>query len=246
MSARPYTKAPLADPTYNWTGFYVGGHIGYGWGSDGGMAFTDYPAGAFAAAFASGQFPTYLKTDPTGVIGGVHLGYNFQSSSNWLLGLEGDFSGADIKGSALHVYPGGVFTPANVSANQSLDWLATIRGRVGYVVDRFMVYGTGGLAIGGVKSGFFGSIVGAPITVSGDVSDTRVGWAAGAGAEYAFAPNWSVKVEWLHYDLGNVTVIGPQLTAGVVQPFGAIGTTAMSGDIVSAGVSYRFGPIAAR
>jgi outer membrane immunogenic protein len=231
----------MAQGVYNWTGFYVGAHAGYGWGTDGGLAFTDYPPGAFAPAFGPGEVPRFLGANPDGFVGGGHLGYNWQFSPGWLLGIEADLSAADISGTASYHYPGPLVAPATTTVSQSLEWLATVRGRVGATVDRLLVYATGGLAFGEVKSAFF---IEAPLllsTLSGSSSDIRFGWTIGAGAEYNFAGNWSARLQWLYYDLGDVSATGPQVTAGVVLPFGLITTAETRGHIATLGISYRFG-----
>jgi len=105
----------------------------------------------------------------------------------------------------------------------------------------------GGAAFGEVKNNFNISAPTIAATIIGNASSTRTGWVAGAGAEYAFWSNWSVKLEWLHYDLGSTSVFAPQLTAGVVQPFGLNGRVVTKGDIVWAGLNYKFGgPVVAK
>lgn len=154
----PVYKAPAAAPLFNWTGFYIGGHAGYGWGDASGAA----------------------SSDTSGWFGGGQLGVNYQFAPNWVWGVEADISGADISDSV-------------AGAAFKTDMLGTARLRLGYTVDRFMVYGTGGLAWAHSKD-----------TVLG-ISDknTNVGWALGAGIEYAFAPNWTAKLEYIHADYGN-------------------------------------------
>jgi outer membrane immunogenic protein len=244
----PAYKSPPPVVGYDWTGFYVGGHVGYGWGQDGGTTFTDSPPGTFAFAFGTGELLPFVGTSPKGVLGGGQAGYNWQVAPNWLIGVEGDISGSGIKGSGLFVFPGGGgVAPANQTASQSLDWLATVRGRAGFVVDRLLIYGTGGAAFGEVRNNFNISAPTIAASIIGNASSTRAGWVAGAGAEYAFWSNWSVKLEWLHYDLGSTSVFAPQFTAGVVQPFGLNGRVVTKGDIVWAGLNYRFGgPVVAR
>jgi outer membrane immunogenic protein len=153
----PVYKAPAAAPLFNWTGFYVGAHAGYGWGET-----------------------TFVDTD--GWFGGGQLGVNYQFAPNWVWGVEADLSGADISGR----------NTATTDAFKT-DMFGTARLRLGYTVDRFMVYGTGGLAWANSKASFAG------------VSDksTNFGWALGAGIEYAFAPNWSAKLEYIHADYGS-------------------------------------------
>lgn len=231
---------PAAVAALSWTGFYVGGHAGYGWGEDGGMSFTDYPPGSFAGSFGLGQTPRFVGADPQGAIGGGQIGYNFQLTPQWVLGLQADLSASSIKGSGNINYAGipGVASPTTTHVAQSLDWLATIRGRVGYAFDRLLVFGTGGLAFGAAKSDFELNAPGVA-TLADSVTSTRTGWAAGAGAEYKLDARWSASVEWLHYDLGHVNVQAPEVLFGVPQTFGLIGTTVTKGDIVSAALNYK-------
>jgi outer membrane immunogenic protein len=230
----------MAQGVTNWTGFYVGAHAGYGWGTDGGVDFTDYPSGSFDLAFGGNLIPRSLATSPEGFVGGGHLGFNWHVAPTWVLGFEADLSGTDIRGDGRYTGVGPVFT----TVHQSVEWLATVRGRAGVTFDRLLVYGTAGIAFGGVRSGFHYDTPVAAITGTGSQSQTRLGWTAGAGAEYAFAGNWSARVQWLYYDLGDVTASGPEIFNGVTLPYGLNATADASGHIVTFGISYRFGPAA--
>jgi outer membrane immunogenic protein len=119
-----------------------------------------------------------------GMVGGT-VGYNWQFGT-WVIGFEGDIDWANVKGTTNALCATGC-TSENT-------WLGTARGRLGYAFDRWMPYITGGAAFGDVQAthpGFPGA------------SSTQVGWTAGVGMEYAFANNWSAKIEYLHYDLGS-------------------------------------------
>jgi outer membrane immunogenic protein len=174
MSAPVYTKAPpVVVAVYDWTGFYIGGNIGYSWGrSSTGHVLSDSVTGATLLA-------TPLKFDMNGVIGGGQIGYNWQRS-NWVFGLEADIQGSDQKGSGNSVCPGGSATattlaglssacavghlgdtaPFNVAAlpvtnslYEKLEWFGTFRGRVGpTITPTILPYVTGGLAYGEVKT----------------------------------------------------------------------------------------------
>ncbi|MBY0531757.1 MAG: porin family protein [Xanthobacteraceae bacterium] len=164
-----YKAAPA---TYNWSGFYIGGTVGYGWGQ---TDWTAAPGGAFVD----------INTD--GVIGGLTLGRNWQAAgSRWVFGIEADISAADIKGTG--------FLPCSVAGcTTTVRWLSTVRGRVGFSQGTWLFYGTGGVAFGGVN--YF-----APVGVN--VTQTEVGWTAGLGIEAMLRRNWSWKVEYLFVDLG--------------------------------------------
>ncbi|HEY1153107.1 MAG TPA: outer membrane protein [Pseudolabrys sp.] len=145
-----------------------------------------------------------------GLVGGT-LGYNWQAGQA-VFGLETDLDWANIKGSGTDVLGLAVETKNN--------YLGTVRGRVGYAWDRVMLYATGGLAYGNVKSS----------SVFGDASSTRAGWTLGGGLEFAVAGPWTAKVEYLYVDLGNAPTAPGALTGG-----GRFST-----NIVRAGLNYRF------
>jgi outer membrane immunogenic protein len=154
--SQPY-YAPQPIQLFNWTGFYVGGNAGWGWGSA-------------------------LGTDPSGYLIGLQAGYNFQFASGLLAGIESDIAISGIDGSA-----GGT--------SFELDYLGTVRGRLGYTMDRFLVYGTAGLAYGrgDVSSGGLSN------------EQTHFGWTIGAGVEAMIAPNITARLEYLYADLGRET-----------------------------------------
>jgi outer membrane immunogenic protein len=152
-----------------------------------------------------------------GMIGGT-VGYNWQTGP-WVLGVEGDLDWASVKGSTAAI---GCVT-ANCSTENT--WLGTVRGRVGYAFDRWMPYITGGVAFGGVDANQ------APFTGG---SSTQVGWAAGAGVEFAVMNNVTAKVEYLHYDLGSFTC-GLNCGNGFIND-----QVSFSADAVRGGVNIRF------
>ena len=146
--------------------------------------------------------------NPTGAFGGGQIGYNFQMG-NVVLGVEGGFEGSDI-------------ADKNLGLKSSLDWFGSARGRLGYALDRTLIYGTGGFGYGRVKNDGFG--------------ETQTGWVAGGGVEYKFSPSWSAKVEYLYYDLD----------APISSPVGPLGDGA--GDrtqfhTVRLGVNYFLGSV---
>jgi outer membrane immunogenic protein len=152
----PYYSAPAMSGLYNWSGPYAGLNIGYEWGK-----------------------VTNTAGEPSGLMGGGQLGYNWQSGQ-FVFGAETDiqFSGADD-----------TFAPWKF-AN---PWFGTLRGRAGYAFNNILVYGTLGLAYGELKGTFLAL----------DETRTEVGWTGGVGAEYGFTPNWSAKVEYLYMDLAS-------------------------------------------
>jgi outer membrane immunogenic protein len=174
VKARPYYKgSPRSVVAYhNWTGFYLGGVAGYGWGT----SHWD---------FASDTGPLTVK--PKGWMFGVTGGYNWQAGS-FVYGIEADYNWSDVKGSGTC---GGIFV-----CETKNTWLATFRGRVGYAFDRWLPYITAGGAYGDIKA----TTTDNPPRPGG--SATKLGWTVGGGLEYAFLGNWSAKIEYLYVDLG--------------------------------------------
>ena len=258
LAARPFTKAPVAAPIpFSWTGCYLGGHVGAGWSR---TDFTDpglTSAGPAFTATTIGLLPgdSIRVGGNAGVIGGVQAGCDYQFSNNWVVGIAGDFSAADLHGTANDpFFAGKNGGPATLSSRT--DWLASVTGRVGYTWDRFLVYGKGGAgfahdryslnnfqAIGGPFS-FCATGLFAFIPCDASTSTDRIGWVAGAGVEWAFAPNWSALIEYDHYGFGTKRV--GFLNAGI--PITAFIDIRQDTDVVKVGINYRFGgsPVAAR
>jgi outer membrane immunogenic protein len=264
-----YTKAPPPYvPDFSWTGFYAGVNAGYGWSTDGvttssigSTTGTSNFLARLIAATNTAAVPTSFKNDPNGFLGGVQAGYNWQVNRQWVFGVETDFQGADIKGSDTRqgaatgfVVP--PFLPLSVStlatSEQKIDSLGTLRARLGFIPwdSHLLVYATGGLAYGHVESSTSYSQMGclmficrSPTGAAGSASGEQVGWSAGGGLEYAFARNWSLKTEYLHYDLGSVSyALSPStFTFGTHSAItNTTATAKFTGDIVRAGVNYRF------
>jgi outer membrane immunogenic protein len=242
-------KAPIAPPViiYSWTGFYVGGNVGYGWGN----ADTFFNPLPSAATFVN-LLPQTLSPDPRGVIGGVQAGYNWQSGK-FVLGVEADIQGSDVNGNALNTpitqnngtpFPGAGF----LAAHQRLNWFGTARLRAGFTpVDRLLLYVTGGVAYGDVD--YSAQTDFRPVGTTNYAtafSNTKFGWTAGAGAEWAFAQNWSAKVEYLYIDLGNESAIVN--AAPVLPPFQVGYTWKTQEQLARVGVNYKFGggPVVAK
>jgi outer membrane immunogenic protein len=125
-----------------------------------------------------------------GWLGGAYLGYNFQLDPNWVAGIEGDFT---FNGKTNTSGPNTFSNP----------WNSTVRGRIGYAYDRFLFYGTGGVAFGSQK-----------VTGANNAETTKVGWTAGLGAEAALTNNVTARVEWRYTDLGSTTYSNGPVTVG--------------------------------
>src|SRR5215831_12844201 len=226
--AKPVYKAPPLAPVFSWTGWYIGGNAGYGWGEN-----TD-PTTNFT--------PNFLPNlKPKGFIGGGQIGYDWQVNPSWVVGLVADFQGADIKDSGAITERGTVAGfPATLTEglSEKLDFLGTGRVRLGYAAGNWLFYGSGGFAYGDVRSTLdiieTVTIRGVNRTAfaSGSHTETRGGWAAGGGINYAWTPNWIVGVDYLHYDLGHTSVTTSVGDFAVSQKVG--------GDIVRGVINYKF------
>ena len=180
-------KAPYLEPLFDWTGFYIGAHVGYSRGSSSAVLFDPAPTAV------SGTFG--------GMIGGVQAGYNWRAPSGLLLGVEGDLTFPYTLVSnptvALLSTPNRVFF-------EHLDYVGTARGRLGYTSGSWLAYVTGGFAFAGQRYTNF-PVIGLDEKHIG----VRPGWAAGAGVEYGFAPHWSLRLEYLYSQFERANVSFP-------------------------------------
>ena len=234
----PPIRAPVVavPPPFSWYGFYIGIQGGYGWG---GNAITYAPNASYAAVFAAGGVPIPVN-DANGFVGGITYGHNFQFG-RLVLGTESDLSYSSLRRSeTLGPLPG---FAVRVTSEHELKYFTTTRARAGVLMtDHWLIYGTGGLASGGVEGTTAfnlvapGACAGVGNCPAGTRSKTLWGWTAGGGLEFANGP-WSLKVEYLYYDLGslNYNVVDPTLPAGLITT-----STKFSGSIVRGGLNYRF------
>ncbi|HEX7775952.1 MAG TPA: outer membrane beta-barrel protein [Parvibaculum sp.] len=179
-------------------------------------------------------------------IGGAQAGFNWQMN-NFVFGPEadlaylGDGERKGYTGTTTPPPPGG-FTNSG-SSRSSVDWLSTVRLRAGYAFDRALVYATGGLAFGGVKSesSSVGTDGSTTDTFYGSKSETRTGWALGGGLEYAIDDHWTARVEGLYYDLGSVSyAVAPQDLASAAEGLSTTASHKFDGSIFRIGLNYRF------
>jgi outer membrane immunogenic protein len=262
LPVRTYTKAPVyVDPGYDWTGFYVGLNGGYSWGH----ASNTFTAGTLPVTFASQSMD--------GWVFGGQAGYNWQFNKSWVFGIEGDIDATGQDGTATlgpttavtvfvppfsaRLNPTATTTTTTTGTlEEKVPWLATLRGRIGVLpTDRVLLYVTGGLAVGEVKSTSSVATTSSTVLSFGTnpaptsagalaaASSTQAGWTIGAGVEGAIGGNWTAKLEYLYVDLGTVnnTFVG-------VVPFAPLTTSAhVTDNILRAGVNYRFGgPVVAK
>ena len=147
---------PMAPPVLSWTGFYVGGNVGWAGSTDAVTNLgTDSGTGGFGTALLNGGIPGIVNLNETGVIGGGQVGYNWQVAPTWVVGIEADFQGTNAKGSNAFAFLGAPpILPITTTYTRELDWLGTLLARVGYLwFPGLMFYGTGGLAYGENKIG---------------------------------------------------------------------------------------------
>jgi outer membrane immunogenic protein len=239
LPARMPVKAPIIGPAFSWTGCYLGAHIGVGRST---TTFSDPTAPAIAPVIITSTGQTIpIESDP-GFIGGGQIGCDYQFASNWVIGLAGDFSWAKIDGEGTDpFFLGKNANPINMRART--DFLATVTGRLGYAFDRFMLYAKGGAAWTHDKysfaplSNFNSSFCFINIGCTAVGSETRLGWTAGLGFEWALATHWSALVELDYYGFGTKGV--PFTAAGATGPH--IFDVKQSFEAMKVGLNYRFG-----
>jgi outer membrane immunogenic protein len=206
IPARTYTKAPVytaPQVIYNWTGFYIGGHVG--------------------GAFPGGNG---LESSDARFLGGVQGGFDYQFANNWVLGAEAQYSWLTGNSGSGVVFPGGTVVTSNT------DQLGSVTGRLGYAFGPALLYAKGGYAWRG-NNNLGVSVAGAPVSFTTDANH-RDGYTVGAGLEYLFAPNWSVKGEYQYYNFGSTS-----FTSG---PAPIVGSRFRDDEhTVKLGINYRFG-----
>jgi outer membrane immunogenic protein len=246
-----YTKAPMADPATNWSGFYVGGDVGAASMNSSG----DDTSNFFENDTITGNNVQHRSLNSNSAIGGVHAGYNWQFAPTWVIGIEGDWQWTDLKhsfcrGTDSFVSPCMDFGRGVFNLNDQIQGIGTVRARLGYTFDRMMIYGTGGIAIGDTKSSIGVDCrvagcgdSGTRIALSQDTTFHKTGWVAGAGAEWMVNPSWIVRAEYQHIDLGNVAsgFNLPTSACFAGGPCGVSWSHDLRYDIVRAGISYKFG-----
>lgn len=288
----PSHKAPPpAAPVLSWTGAYAGLNAGYSWGTNSNVGSQNYaPAWTEGAPDAGQPFTNAAgplamsgvrSNTQSGFIGGAQFGYNYQYGTKYVFGIETDIQGTGINGSSRiggaaayasnyvgnDGFPGNSGTASSKGTgatvvNAGLNYLGTVRGRVGYLVTpTLMLYGTGGFTYGGAYAkvtqsavdtlGYpVGSTIGTVYSTAtwiggGQQNQILTGWNAGGGAEWMFMPNWSLKGEALYWDLGRMNVNTSSMAAAptsFTQTNIGWGRTSVSYQGVQAkvGVNYHF------
>jgi outer membrane immunogenic protein len=230
---------PPAPATPSWTGFYVGGNVGYGWSGATGNGITSIfdPGGVgFVGYNAVGglQFPS---VSPSGAIGGVQAGYNLQIA-HWVWGLVTDFQFSNMTANGSFNIPAiGIFVPEVHTSSARIDWLETVRGRVGYAWNNWQPYLSGGLAYGKVSGSMTEFVPSSGFFLSGTNNTTKVGWTIGGGVDYALSRYWTAGVDYLYFDVGSDTV------TEVAQNFAPASISMnqrFTGQLLRAVLDYRF------
>ena len=222
MPRAPATYIPAPLPYYNWTGFYIGGNFG------GGLSH-----GSFSDAAGN----TFSSANNFKFLGGGQVGANYEFGNGVLIGAEAMFDWLPNNSNTVAVTLGPPFVGApGASLTFNNSWLTTVTGRLGYAWDRLLIYGKGGGAWVGVSN--------SNVTIGGvgvQTSASNFGWTAGLGLEYAFAGNWSARVEYDYVGLESQSFTVP----------GGVGRLPAAGDqftgnnrninMVTLGINYKFG-----
>lgn len=246
---------PLTAPTQvgKWTGPYIGGNLGYGWGHYGASNATGTIVNSNGGSGIYGF--NALSGNGNGVTAGIQAGYNWQIDQT-VLSIEADWQYLNSKagtGNSPIAVP--VFIGGNFSGSTSIntDWYATFRGRVGYAFGPALLYVTGGIALaettlsanatGSIVTGLVPPTLGPLGSMNASDSAVLIGYAVGGGLEYALGAGWSIKGEYLHLGFGTK---GYNLTGSLQSPAGLTGVIAThvdirpSFDVARIGVNYRF------
>ena len=205
---------PVSVDTFSWTGGYIGVNAGYA-------------GGKFKSDFYEEFGGPSLKSNGSGFVGGIQAGYNWQINQ-LILGVETDIQASNLESE---------FTisqnPYYQTLGTKIDWFGTTRARLGYTpVDRFMIYATGGVAYGKVKTY---AEANSGLYYYSSASDTRVGYTVGAGAEYAITNNVTLKTEYLYTDLGKL-----KLDVSNGEQTLTIGEAKSAFHTVRVGLNYKF------
>lgn len=274
MVAQTYTKARPVAPVSNWSGFYVGVNAGGlfensgTWNNDAAVtALNNAPNGGNVIAALQAATSSF-KRNGAGFVGGVQAGYNFQVAPRFVLGFEADIDGSTLRASqsatvtALVVAGGAGANQAfqtTATGTRQLDYLGTVRGRAGFLVQPdLLAFATGGLAYGGTRTSASFNQIGlinapfafpAPASGFGSVDKTLVGFTVGGGLEWKLSAKWSLSAQYLYYDLGRVSFGSSALTTDLNPTnFPGGGTvsvaprtvTRYAGSDVRAGLNYHF------
>jgi len=232
----------------SWTGFYVGANAGGAWSGNNSGNLQVYGGTPALSVIPVGR---QVSNSYGGFLGGGQVGYNYQLMQSFVIGAEADIQG--MAGSAGTANFTGASSANGVTyttigkTSSNLQYIGTVRGRVGYLVmPTLLAYGTAGFAYGGVSSNVWLATGGTDSSGGGgslSYSNTQAGWTAGGGLEWMFLPNWSAKAEYLYYSLSNgyaSTGVTDTTSGSGYWGYGVGASRSYNGNIVRAGVNYHF------
>jgi outer membrane immunogenic protein len=218
-------------PYFNWTGCYLGGHLGGGWAQ---KNITDpmqlVQDGFLGAGSTVGV--TSVGVAPSGIVIGGQIGCDYQFAPTWVIGVEGAASGSTMKGNTSVALPLG--NPGDSALmGARTDFLPSVTARLGYALDRVLFYAKGGAAWAGDKYTVTGTFAGTGFGFEG--LDTRAGWTTGAGVDWTFARHWSANVEYDYYQFGHGTV----LMSDSINVLSGLADAKQSVQVVKAGINFH-------
>jgi outer membrane immunogenic protein len=227
--------APIA--VYDWSGIYGGGVLGGAW------ATNDVSSPGLGTGLG---VPVIQTTNGNGFIGGIEGGSNYQIGK-LVVGWEGDITWGRLKGTSATSFTGPLIAPASLSRTMSLDtnWIATSTSRVGVAHNNWLLYGKAGVAWANTSYNDAWAVSSGPSVFAGTGSSkTQTGWTVGTGLEWAFMPNWSLKVEYDYLDFGTKTVAinGAVAPGGPALPASIGAQNQQHINEVKAGLNWRFAP----
>jgi len=197
-----------APAVYDWTGFYIGGNIGYAFGGDDKVGLLTNGEGVEPGGILGGNVTDIDKLELHGIFGGGQIGYDWQTGSI-VFGAIADIEASAVKDSFnAHIKDKFDFD-VGVNAKDNIDVWGTVRARLGWAFDRVLIYGTGGLAWADIN--YKVRMNDDDEGVSANLSDNsvRVGWTAGGGIAWAIDENWSIGAEYLYVNFGEYSIKGP-------------------------------------
>ena len=221
--------APFAE-RFSWTGCYLGGHLGGGFGRKDMTDPVQLVQDSFLGAGQTAGITTASPT-PSGAVIGGQIGCDYQFAPSWVVGVEGAASASTMKNTRSVGLPLG--NPDTAFVKASTDFLPSVTVRLGYAIDNVLLYAKGGVALAGDKYDVTGSFQGVPFAFEG--LDNRLGWTVGGGVDWAFSHHWSVNLEYDYYQFGH----GGVLMSDPINTFASIVDVKQNVQVVKAGLNFH-------
>jgi outer membrane immunogenic protein len=223
---------------FTWTGCYLGAHVGGAWqlkdATDPVLLVQDNDVFGVPGSTVG---TTTARINSDGAIYGGQIGCDYQFAPSWVVGVEGAVSAGSLDGSTRVPFQPAVAFPGETElVRVRTDFIPTVTARLGYAVDHWLFYGKGGIAWTNDKYSVTGVFTGTAFDAEG--LGMRTGWTAGAGVEWAFADDWSARLEYDFYEFGHSNVLMSDATNG----FQSIVTFRQSAQMVKLGLNFRVGP----